>query len=42
VWTEINTPFWWGILKEGNNTEDLGKDKMIILKRTVRKLDVSA
>jgi hypothetical protein len=42
AWTEINTRFYCGILKEGKNMEDLGIDRMIILKWTVRKLDVRA
>jgi len=42
AWIEINTRFWWGILKERNNMKDLGIDRIIILKWTVRKLDVSA
>jgi hypothetical protein len=42
AWTEIRTRFRWAILKEGNSTEDLGIDRMIILKWTVIKLDVRA
>jgi len=34
--------FWWRILKDGNNMEDPGRDRVIILKWTVRKLDVRA
>jgi hypothetical protein len=36
---EVDTGFWWGNLREGDNLEDLGVDWWIILKRICKKWD---
>jgi hypothetical protein len=38
---DVHTGFWWGSLREGGVSEDLGVDGKIILKWVFKKWDVS-
>jgi hypothetical protein len=35
--TEVHSEFWWGDLREGEQLEDLGTDRRIILKWIFKK-----
>jgi len=37
--TEVHSEFWWGDVREGEQSEDLGIDRRIILKWIFKKLN---